>query len=286
MLSSVSISTQDLPAVFREDFSEDIQTTGWIVNGSLNSAVRWDMDSSPGGVNSYMSWPSSLNYNDDDNYSNTNAAIVMMTNGISDSHWGDVTSPTIDTMGADFLEIHFWCRFNMYSNENPPDGDVRQFIILHEGRKYATITFDNTPNQNPLEVDIPIGGTGNQSITVSCGQDPDQWHEHIIIVDEALGNINVVFYFSADTQWNLGEGWFIDDLEIRSHKQNPFDPESGVESGLPYACYITSLQSSRSFFLLLLLLLFFFLEYLETHQVIEISETDSFRHNHDKGKCG
>lgn len=161
--------------------------TGWTFDGF--GAAAWAVDATPArieamgycsapGPDSWVSAPSSLNFND-------GASL----GGVQISE-GRATSPIVDLTGSTAPELRFqaaWCY------EFDCGHDVATVRVSNDG--FATTVLE-------------------LCFTAQAGP-PGQWDAYTFALDPDWGTIEIQFEFdTVDSLFNAGAGWFIDDLEV------------------------------------------------------------------------
>ncbi len=223
--------TADQPAlsglkVYMTGFDKAEEISGWqYVNGDGNvsdlaagtNEVTWAADGSPagfpGGAKVYVSEPSSLNFNDGQNYNNGQPVA------------GSALSPSITIAQYNEPVLTFSCNFEAEAGSQDANytlGDHRVLQVLADG--VATPV---------LEAKF---GTINGSPFVGNCAAMGAWHTHTVVLDPAWNKIRVRFHFDSLDQYNnYHAGWAIDDFSVTAKSANPVaasaQPAAGGSSG-------------------------------------------------------
>jgi hypothetical protein len=166
---------------------------GWSFDPPNEDDSQWKVDAEPSftSFGAFHSPPSSLNYNNDLDYS---GFALHFTNGTN------AESPNIDlSIAAGTPTLFFWCNNKMQEHmcDNHESITVRVFAsgVLELTR---CLTCSSCYQ--------------NQGAISPCSY--GDWHQHAIALDKTWGVINVVFRFRGDSIANETEGYFVDDLSI------------------------------------------------------------------------
>ena len=181
--------TSGAQAIYSTTFDDD---SGWTFDG--DDPAEWAVDATPPTIEalgycgapgpvSYVSAPSSLNFND--------GMIV------GDSSFGTATSPFIDLTGATDPKLQFqaaWC----YEKGCQYDTAIVQ--VSNDGFASTELNFCFTANAGPS----------------------GEWQGYSYDLHPSWGTVQIRFmFFTVDDLFNLGSGWFIDDLVVNDCDEPP-----------------------------------------------------------------